>query len=269
MGNSTGTKIRGKMTIANKTFPQTPCYHTYYPLGAGGNFITTLIFKFLYGDVKAYLNDYGASHNQFHPVYQNMKYNIGDIKEALIHTAPPEPSRYIDPLIESRPIIFRNHGTPHFHTVFNKYPLSKLILITASKDMYPRMNGNYFYKTIIENYYKNTNSFMFTYKHWQDRCPAFKQIINPTLLTIEEIENLLKDIDTIYDVPESYYIPDQFKKNCFLLSYKDIIYDMNKTLDFLSNIIEKPIQNHIISYYKKYLDKQQELVSTKMPWVTM
>ena len=56
--------------------------------------------------------------------------------------------------------------------------------------------------------------------------------------------------------------------NIFYLPMSDIIHNRNKTLLTLAQITNSKITPRIVETYNNFLRIQEELVRTKMPWVT-
>ena len=61
--------------------------------------------------------------------------------------------------------------------------------------------------------------------------------------------------------------PEQYSKNVNVLPMYDIIHNKIRTLTLLSKVTNKPITEKIVETYDKYIEAQEELVRTKMPWV--
>ena len=61
--------------------------------------------------------------------------------------------------------------------------------------------------------------------------------------------------------------PVKYSKNVNVIPMYDIIHHKNKTLMLLSQITKQPITEKIIEIYNTYLNAQDTLIKTKLPWV--
>lgn len=263
------------MTIG-ETFPNCKCYNIHFSGGESGHLIATLLFKFYYGNLNAIIGELGDSHNRFHPIYQNQ-----DIKEVSPESYH-QPYKFINPLDASRPLILTTHAKPDYENFFKKYHSGKIILIEVSKDMVMRRLVNLFFKSILPKW-QNVNKdlpdskILFTlikikkiWQVWREKFPQFTHVEDPSKLTNEEIQKIFLEIDLSKTlVSEFYVVPDKFNDNVLKISFRDIIHNMNKTLQTLSDLTQRPIEHHIVDYYKNYLHKQDELIKIKAPWVTL
>jgi len=263
--------------ISGKVFPNTETYVVAFEAGASGNFIKTLLYQFIYGQLPYTNSQYGKSHNG----YNRLK-NYDDTLRLSVqkssdrpydHSQPAktvdriEPFNYIinnpkDPL---QPFITVEHLQPDFERLFTKFPLAKVLIITVPEDLGPRVGGNIFYKTIIDDYETN--------KWYKERWVRYKEenielanFSHPKEVPINLIELVTKRYKPL--IPQ-VIVPKEYTQNVFIITLKELLYDKDKVLNILKSMTNKPITAHHKKYYDLYLEKQQELVKNYMPWVTV
>ena len=124
-----------------------------------------------------------------------------------------------------------------FDDLFEIYPKCKVIFISVTLQDVPRIKRNIFYK--IPKY----------------KGIKFDQTRYDDILIDDGFINL------------DLKCPVKYSKNVNVIPMYDIIHHKNKTLMLLSQITKQPITEKIIEIYNTYLNAQDTLIKTKLPWV--
>ena len=66
---------------------------------------------------------------------------------------------------------------------------------------------------------------------------------------------------------DDYPVPEEYKNNVLRIRFYDLIHNSNLVLNQLSALTNKPILPGVEQFYAKYLEAQDTLVKTKMPWL--
>lgn len=255
---------RTMTTNGEKSFVDTPCFSIYFESGSGGNFLTTLLYKFLYPSIYAKLSKNGNSHNDFHVLFKNYEFLPLLVPEDNLENFDIKLLQEINPIDKQRPVIYSCHGTPNFDKFFSVFPKGKIIIIDVPKEYKLRVMLNHFYKTFYEGFNKQASVTTQWANFMQKKYHFLKDIDDPTLLSSEEVKNLCAQFPVS---DRNYTIPKKYIKQVEIISYCDIINDKNKVLNILSILTNKLITQDILDFYDQYLIKQDNLVKTKMPWM--
>lgn len=263
-------------TIGDKVFPNTESYVIAFEAGACGNFIKTLLFQFLYGHLPYDISNFGKSHNTYH-FYKNQTeiYRLVKLTSEINHYDHSKPAPHVeniipyqyllhDPQDSTKPFVTVEHIVPDFDSLFYKFPKAKCIIITVSEEMSPRVGGNIFFKTIMDEYEHN-KWYKTRWVQYQEEHPELKKYDHPGQLTSLEIQSASQKY--IAKIP-TVEVPEKYSQNVFILTLKELLYNKYKVLDLLKAITGKPYNNFHVRYYDQYLKKQKDLVDTHMPWIT-
>jgi hypothetical protein len=252
-------------------YPDTEAYMVNFHGGSFGSFITVLILLLLdivKEDQDIKFSTYGNAHDLARQRLAN--HNKTDTTDMRYHqvydTVGP-----VDPL---SPLVMSSHKFPVWDDLFYYYPKCKNIIVTHNYSDLPRLSGNLFFKTLVDDYYNeeelNGKTIWEEFKMRRSNTALFKNnnIETPLDLPQSDIKMLLsrfisstsntfRDKNTI-DRPNVFYLP-----------MSDIIHNKNKTLKMLEQITNRKVTPLIIETYNKFLLAQENLVKTKMPWVTV
>ena len=134
--------------------------------------------------------------------------------------------------------------------------------------------GNFFFKTIAEWYNSEINDSRLQYwNNLKNEYPELLNGINQPNDIPPHAGKIILDSNSKYMTVEpftfDFKIPDPYINNIFLFPLSDLIYDKFTVITKLESITGRKADPKIIEGYVKYLNKQEELVKTKMPWVTI
>jgi hypothetical protein len=251
-------------------FPSTETYLITWLGGSCGAFITSLVYQFVVKPVDDFaFSKFGHAHgialdeciknwNRIIPVVHSDLY-----KEKISVFSS------VDPICPSQPLILYDHLIPNLDELFTKYPLCKNIVIEMDKRTVNRVQGNLFFKTLVQEFPKSVE----VWKNLQNKHPYFKDYTDPKDVPIELSERYIREWGSRWPFPNieffmaDYVIHEQYKNNLFHINVYDIIHNRDLVLETISKITNKPILPNIVKYYDAYLAKQDELVKTQMPWL--
>ena len=132
-----------------------------------------------------------------------------------------------------------------------------------------RVQGNLFFKTLVQEFPKSLT----VWTDLQNKHPYFKEYADPKDVPVELSERYIKEwgrrwpFVNVEFFMNDFPVPEQYKNNLFHVNVYDIIHNRDIVLDTISKITNKPILPSIVEYYDAYLEKQEELVKTHMPWL--
>ena len=249
-------------------YPDTEAYLVNYHGGSFGSFITGLILLLL-DDIpnkdQIEFSAYGNAHSL--AGHRLLNYNRNDT-DMMVH----QMYDMVEPIDPGKPLVMASHQFPIWEDLFYYYPKCKNIIITLTRDNFPRLAGNIFFKTMVDAYYDEDRldgkQIWEKFKLKRESTNFFKNnnIDTPEDLTISQIKHLLS---TRYlSTDNNYYNVNIIDRpNVFYLTMSDIIHNKNKTLKMLEQITNRKVTPFIIETYNKFLSAQENLVKTKMPWV--
>lgn len=226
-------------------YPDTEVYLVSYCWGTCGSFISSLIYDFLFNPEEVIpFSKEGNSHERLINCHNNwnvrQEYNTHPFRREVGFIYD-----HISPINSNKPLILLDHRFPVFDNLFSIYPKCKNIIISFTPKDVPRIKGNTFYKLkLLKSNSLETVQDFNTYKH-----------------NIAAIEEKFMNLDL--------KCPVEYSKNINVLPMYDIIHHKEKTLMLLSQVTQRPITKKITEIYNQYLEAQDELVRTKMPWVTI
>lgn len=263
--------------MVEKVFPNTETYVIAFEAGASGNFINTLLFQFLYGQLPYRNSEFGKSHHSYGLLKNYLEIRrlslIKSDQRPYDHSLPAEfavnilPYNYLvyDPKDVTKPFITLEHIVPDWDALFTKFPNGKCIMITVPEELGPRVGGNVFYKTIIDEYETN-KWYKERWVRYKVENPELQKYQHPQEVPIDEIELVTKRYK-----PQIPYVdvPEKYTRNVFIMTLKELLYEKEKVLNLLHTVCGKPITKFHHRYYDSYLQKQKDLVEKYMPWVTV
>ena len=254
-------------------FPNTETYLVTWMGGSCGAFITSLVYQLVMNEpvlVDDFVfSKFGHAHGASLDKCVRYWNNIGSVRYAELYKEKIPVFLAVDPLISSYPLILYDHVVPDLDELFTKYPLCKNIVIEIDKRTSNRVQGNLFFKTMVQEFPGSLES----WKKLQQEHSYLNKYDDPNDVPIEVSKRYIKQFGSNWPLmnaeffTSSYNIPEQYKENVFHINVYDIIHNRDLVLESISKITNKPILPSIIQYYDAYLAKQEELVKAHMPWL--
>jgi hypothetical protein len=256
--------------IENNDYSNSEVYLINWLGGTSGAFITGLLDQFVNEPISSeeiVFSDSGHAHD----------FTDNRLKNTMIDSAweVRENSNDIPvymmcrPIDSTKPLILVDHNIPVYEDLFQIFPKCKVIIITRSKQMLPRLKGNMFFKNTCEGFPGN-KEYWDSIRELHDSVSIYQ---DPNEVPIEVAEEFIKSISEQWPdnnglfFNEDFIDPNQYKDNIFRISFYDIIHNSNSVLQQLSVITNKPISPELELFYEKYLETQDNLIKTKMPWL--
>jgi hypothetical protein len=163
---------------------------------------------------------------------------------------------------------------PDFEVIYNRYPNTKIILISLDEDDKLEITTNIVYKKWLTTKLEKLHPF--------DKMQIQNAYMDYYGKTLEFIDNLEKDfvdffIKKIYNVLErkSYFtshvnpiIPDEYKEKILVIKHKDFFTkngDQYLGLENLSKFINQPVNEDITYKYNSAIEKRETFVEKYLP----
>lgn len=249
---------------------KTDTYIVHWPLGAGGAFLISIVYNMIDPNVRLTTN-FGKN-GDAHDITLDRCGGTWDSVTGDLYWNNHADRPHATPIYE---IVRRNPGSeffmlydhvpPDYDRMFSILPNCKNIVITADERVIPRTLGAFFYKV---NAGDPPNT-----EFWEREKQVFPYLrgINNAIDMPTEVAKMYFD-DTISGFPRlpfyhDFKIPEAYKNNILEITYYDLIHEKNKVLSLMSAFIGAPITDEIHNFYDVYLEKQQELIDTRMPWI--
>jgi hypothetical protein len=174
----------------------------------------------------------------------------------------------VEKLVSENRNILLDHVAPDWDELFEMYPNCKNIIITVDNfKLVPRITGNLYFKTICTSVPAQKENIAWL---TLTENSLFKDYDSPLEVPIDILEEYfnsrIRDYDKIYHSPFNGIVPNH--KQIFPIKYYDILYNPEIVLNQIRQIVGKDLPIGIETEYQRYLDAQQELVSTRMPWIS-
>ena len=248
--------------MADTTFPSTETFLINWLGGTCGAFISMLTYNILFPNCKIKISPskYGNAHTNQQIITLLYRFN----NETFINDNYTHPYEIVDPKFPNSPLVLFDHAIPKLNIFFNKFPVGKIIVIRFDKRMVPLLHGNLFFKNTLEleltdnghwNRLKKQNDYLSEYDLPHDIPP-------------ETIEYMLKEFSKNYNIEnyysEQYIPPIEYSDRFCFVNFYDIIFNKSKVLNQLSEITNRPITDFVSNQYDIYLEKQHELINTKL-----
>lgn len=235
-------------------FPDTEVYCISWPGGSCGAFVSMCIYNLVVKEVEIQLSVNGHAHNNQVVLYDNYEYS-GD-------------PTLVDPKDINTPLILVDHNELNIDLIFTKFPKCKIIYTTVEQIMIPRLIGNLFFKNLCEFQGLREDP---DWEKLKINNPYMKEYTHPKHVPLELVKRYILSAAADHLLPKyslsSYTPPHEHAENIFFINFYDIIHNITKVLKQLSFITQKPITQFLVDQANKYVQKQEELVKTKMPWL--
>jgi hypothetical protein len=254
------------------------CYNIVFHGGCRGNFLGALMQCF----VDSYpipISKYGSCHFDKRCGLNYDSTSMIAYSQAQYFSQAPKfktlRPRYID-----QPFIIMDHMVIDYDEFIQVFPKGKTIVVTYTREDLPSLRANLLFKNIVEpiavmighqtlNDYSSVThttrkQAMNIWKSFtSEYLPEFKnKMPHPNSLSKEDcLKFIYKELETLnYKVTfPPFEIPEHHKNHIFALPYNKIISDKEYVLDFISNLMNRPISDEVIKSYDRYIEAQQPI----------
>lgn len=236
--------------------------------GTSGAFITALLSQFIdatLNEADIIFSQHGDSHSLADRAYtKNIRIIPGPDDRSGIHTY-----KYIRPQNETKPLVMIDHSEPDYSELFDIFPNCKNIVVSVSDDMELRRHGNMFFKNTCQGY--PGNKIYWDNQRTSHMCVSGYE--NPNDVPNDVAETYIREVSKVpYKVTDffgnNYAVPEKYKNNITRIKFYDVIHRPDLVLEQLSKVTNMPVLPEHVNFYQKYLNKQTELVNTKMSWLS-
>lgn len=261
------TLVRGR-----RTFPNTDAYLVNFVRGSGGHFIGSLVHFLVVSTTKYSISAYGNAHSVIEN-FSRLNWHYRVLLDA-VHT--PDyltipVYEYVEPKNSSKPIIFVDHNRVDLTMFFSKFPRGKNIVISYTESDIPIIIGNVFYKNVCEESITRPQ----VWEEWKLQHPIFNEYDDPFLVPSSVVEKFIEtSIDSGYcndpfwtPYKDPVVVSESNMDATLVISFHDIINNPNTVLESLCRFLKRKHSDYIETYYHQYLNAQNDLIKTYMPWV--
>ena len=244
-------------------------YIVAFKAGSSGRLVANLIWGLITESVHEYhLTDFNSTHN-FTPYATSF-----DISEVPVNNriySSPETYKYFK--FTNNPGIITLHAYPDFDVIRQRFPTTKIVIVSYSNENLSEITGNSLIKNGIEALLRGStpcNDTMFfssTYKS------IFGEDFNGQEIPLNERRSIFNKYQD--RVSHEFYnskfvnpvIPDDFLDKTLILSYDDLCNDKCETLNKLYKLTNSSPKSNITELYEGYLQGRNRLIESCMPWV--
>lgn len=243
---------------------QNETYQIIFEAGSCGSFITSLVSQFVYGYFPIY-GKFGDSHESANneEIFDTYK-----LREDFYTTNNANLLDFII-VLNSNPIIIREHCPANINKQLKRFPKLKHIVITAEEHDLRHMLVMRFIKTVLASH-----TWSQVHKQiWNDLCdvhPFLKKYSSAEDISANELESIINDV---YNVKlEKYFTSSnplfkEYPEFCFEIKFSDIFNNPEKVLNVLSTVTNRPITSAIRKSYNKYLKLNNKVKKRYYPWI--
>jgi len=234
-----------------RTFPNTEFYLVNYFPGSSGTFLQSLLAILFYNKRFYSFSKNGNAVNSINHWFLNERFDIDGVDDQPIYKNVLN----IIPNDSKRPVFSRSHQIPNIDILLYKYPKTKHIIITLDsigKQIAALQDFNKNFKEM-----HRLGPFSNAALKWKDySIKYFNSIEYPKNVTDDMLKKYCKNLELPpYDNLNIGY------EHAFKIALTDIYFKIDYTLDLMSTIVNKPINDFAKDYYKKYIDKQYEKIA--------
>jgi hypothetical protein len=272
-----------------KKFENTPAYYVIYAPGAGGSFLRLLVYSLYYPNELNYSFSKANAHYDVPLKIKNDRNYVSEsIPKKILDKKKLEDPNFVykfryqhhlfykrhsavefelaEPLDESRPLVFTNHIPISFNRYKIRFPLGKILIISHTPKEEKLIRGNFFYKS-IRYVVADMNDLSVSYlNQWKKICRLHNiSTENPMDATTEEVDKYLSSFEENFQYVDLGKFYD-YHSDIYEFKFYDIMNNKDKTLNDLSIITGKDINEGTVNLYESYLNSQRKLLEEKMPW---
>lgn len=252
-------------------------YIVAFRAGSSGRFISNILYGMLTGSegLNFKLSQYNSTHldNKHGGTFKIIDHSL---------TTPSFSSNFSNEnfyqnfIINEDPGIVHTHVPPKYSIIKNRYPDTKIIIISFTENEEVEIIYNSFLKNGLEdlenNNFKPTNpdSRLFCklyFKLFDEYYNGQRLSIGQKQQILTEVENYMKEDPTL-----SYYrnpvIAEDYIDKTLVIYYDDIVHNSDKIIGQLQKFSGKTeVDITIKQYYNAYLDGRKKLIEQNMPWI--
>jgi hypothetical protein len=179
-------------------------------------------------------------------------------------------------IFKEDPGIVHTHVPPQYSTIKNRYPETKIVIISFTENEQAEIIYNSFLKNGLEdlenNKFKpnNPDSRLFCklyFKFFGEHYTGQSLSINQKQQILLEVENCMSG-DPMLSYYKNPIISEDYVDKTLVIHYDDIIHNPDKIIDKLQKFSGKThVDISMRQYYNAYLDGRKKLIEQHMPWV--
>ena len=250
-------------------------YIIAFRAGSSGRFVANLLYCLLvpeaYNNIKLSTTEYNSAHNNN---AFSLTYNISN---SLSIRPASRDDIYESFVFVKDPGIIALHTPPKFKIIKEKFPNTKIIIISFTDNEQSEILANSFYKNGIESLKRN--NFEPNNPEALKLCITYFQMFNKpyneklsNILELEQVflkmeQDIIKG-DSFLHYYKNSQIPEDYVDKTLILSYYDICHNKNKIIEQLLNFSSRKfIDQKILDFYDSYLTGRENLIKTHMPWI--
>lgn len=245
-----------------QVFPEQEGYLITWKGGSGGGFLISLIYLFVSKKpIHLNISQYGRAHHNVKTLNLNWESSSKlDYNSNHLHKTPVY--KIVRPDKSDMPLILYDHHNPDLEELFQIYPKMKVISISIDESDRELLIGNLFFKAEYNTLFDKLKEIKpDIFKKYNSRFDITENDLKKHLS--ESISSIT--IEEIYD--RNIPIAEKYKERVFKIDFKKLLRDKNYTLSILQSMTNRPIPNYAHDLCDEYLEKQKQLIVTRMPWL--
>lgn len=245
-------------------------YIVAFTPGTSGRLIANFVWSMISGiDYDYKLTKYNSTHN-FTPFA--LSYDLSSLPKSnrLFFHKHPDVYRYLKFITNKG--VFISHIFPNFDILREKFPNTKLVLITWQEKDYLEIMGNIIFKNMIEEFERGKHDPFFKILVQKIKNISLENL-DLNLLTSEDYKNMClleakrvqaENFNSGYMNP---VIPEDFTSKTLILEYDQICNNSQLTLKLLEKFVGRSYNTNIVDLYSQYLKGRKNLMKKYMPWL--
>lgn len=253
-------------------------YVVAFRAGSSGRFVAELVWSLVTENA---IDSTFSSFNSAHISSQPSSYTLDDMPPGQRPYSNPDVYKYFR--FTSSPGIIHLHTYPDFDTIRNRYPDTKIIIISITENDFPEIAGNCLLKNgfepllnaVMAKQYNQFNSndinFIRNFYFEEFKTPIDADILTslPTTVKKQLIDSYQKRI--LGELQISGYlnpvVPEMFTNQVLVVSYNDLCHRGYDFLSRLAAFIDRPLSDTTMLIYNQYMRGRKELLRKHMPWL--
>lgn len=249
-------------------------YIISFRAGSSGRLVGTIIWGSISENSYEYrLTTFNSTHIQT-PWATSV--NLEETKKQSINSIWRSNNIYSTMELVENPALITVHSEPNFKIIFSRFPKAKIVIISLTEKDILEVATNSLLKNGLENIQNNANTNNLEISFLKDQYKKhFGKEFNGEHIPIELRRQFFLDYSNriTREIRASYFInpivPKEHLGNTLILSYHDIMHDMQYTLNEISKFINRDIKPELIDLYQKYLEGREKVIREYTPWVNL